>query len=78
MKNGVTCKTGKLYRKIPLIRFIPLILFIYGKKNTSICNLINLLLFFLFSSIKLVFGIFHAMQDVNMFKVNNNAPEYVK
>ena len=73
MKNGVTCKTEKLYRKIPLIRFIPLILFIYGKKNTSICNL-----FFLFSSIKLVFGIFHAMQDVNMFKVNNNAPEYVK
>ena len=52
---------------------------IFGTKNTSICNLLNLLLFFLFSSIKLVFWDIsrHARCEI-CSRLIVKAPEYLK
>ena len=49
---------------------------IFGRKNTSICNLLNLLLLFLFSSIKLIF--WHISRRVRceiMFQVTKKTPD---
>ena len=44
-----------------------------GGKNTSICNLLNLLLFFLFFQYKArILAYFTSCKAWNMFKVNNN------
>ena len=51
---------------------------IFVRKNTFICSLLNLLLFFLFFQYKArIFACFTSCKMWNLFKVNNKAPEHV-
>ena len=52
---------------------------IFGRKNTSICNVLNVLLFFLFSIIKLVFWhISRCARCKICSKLTRKTPKYVK